>query len=191
MVNMHDLSWEFSNLYVPVDNHSLRERYEASGKGGTCGPSAIAVMEKTSVQVVLDRWCGKGPECFRGFSPISEMKQTLEAFGYRYVYVKAHKAKVFPTPRTKVAILRIQWLKEDGSEYYWAAAGAHSHYVLMQKVGGAWWIFCNGDGWFKKDSVHAAKYLLRRGYVSSYLELSKPDQENKTLYQIDEEEEEV
>ena len=43
----------------------------------------------------------------------------------------------------------------------------------MQKVGGDWFIFCNGQGWFGRAS-EAGRDYLKLGYVSSYLEINKP-----------------
>ena len=158
--------------FVPLDNDLQREEY-ANTDGGTCGPSCIAANEGIKVQDVINRWRGLGFEAFRGFSPIAEIKETLTSFGYHFIYVRAHKAKTFPRPRTDTAILRIQWLDEDSKEYYWRAAGSHTHYVLMKRCEGRWWIFCNAEHWFLSDSIKAKNYLKGRGFVSSYLELSK------------------
>ena len=167
------LMQEVPELYVPSDNHELRIKYEASKRGGTCGPSTIAVLEHTQVETIIDCWCGWRAH-WRGFSPIGEMKITLSFLKYQFKYVRAHKAKTFPKPNGDAAIVRLQWLKDDGTEYYWAAAGAHTHYVLMQKIRGEWWVFCNGAGWFMTDTAFAKEYIGNRGYVSSYLEISKP-----------------
>lgn len=157
--------------FVPSDNKEMKEKY--AKVGGTCGPSTIATSEKITVHEVIARWKGIGESTFRGFSPIKDLKETLKEFGYSFVYVRAHKSKVFPIPRTETAILRIQWLDGNGKEYYWAAAGSHTHYVLMKKLDGDWWIFCNDCLWFKRDSEVGRGYLEGRGFVSSYLELSK------------------
>ena len=159
-------------IFVPSDNHALMMKYEKL-HGGTCGPAAIAVLEHITVQEVLNKWKGIGQSAFRGYSPIADMKETLTAFGYKYKSIRAHKAKEFPTPKTDIAILRIQWLKPDGTEYYWAAAGSHTHYLLMKKIDGAWWVFCNGQLWFESDSTFAKNYFSGRGYLSSYIELTK------------------
>ena len=155
-------------LWVPPDNDEQRIKHERMpNRRGTCGPSCIAVLEHTTVQSILDHWA----PTWRGFAPIAEVKDVLSAYGYVYTYVRAHKAKTFPTPTTDIAIMRIQWLKEDGTEYYWRAAGSHTHYVLMRKVNGVWFVFSNSEGWFEKDEMFGRKYLEGRGYVSSYLEI--------------------
>lgn len=163
------------HLFIPLDNVHQREKclLRSDGRGGTCGPAAIAVLEGTTVQSVLERWKGIGESAFRNFSPIADMKETLNAFGYTFKYVRGGKAKTFPYPMTSAAIVRIQWLKDDGTEYYWAAAGAHTHYVAMQKIGDDWMVFCNGEGWFRAHGQFAKDYFVdRKGYVSSYLELT-------------------
>jgi hypothetical protein len=156
--------------WMPSDNDAIRAYYESKG-GGVCGPASIAAERGMTVAEVLGNWKGVGPGAFRGFSPIDDMKETLTALGYQFRYVRGGKAKEFPIPRSKAAVLRIQWLQEDGSEYYWRAAGSHTHYILMKLLDDGWWIFCNAIGWFKGDSDIAKGYLEGRGFVSSYLEL--------------------
>jgi len=167
-------------LYVPPDNESTKQK---RGKGyfGVCGPSTIAVLTNKTVKEIISIWEGG----FKGYAPIKELQATLEKLGYFVNRQKGHKSRTFPTPTTNVAILRIQWLKEDGTEFYWAAQTPNTHYVIMQKLNsdkstdtygeisddGEWWIFCNGQLWFKKDSKQAKDYL-KLGYVSSYLEIS-------------------
>lgn len=159
-------------LYVPSDNESAKQK---RGKGffGVCGPSTIAVLTRKTVREVISLWSGG----FKGYAPIKELQATLEKLGYSVIRQKGHKSRTFPLPSTDVAILRIQWLKEDGTEFYWAAQTPNTHYVLMQKIDsnknaeGEWWIFCNGQLWFRKDSKQAKDYL-KLGYVTSYLEIS-------------------
>lgn len=45
-----------SAMYIPPDNDELRERYESTGRGGTCGVAAIAALERKPVQSVIDTW---------------------------------------------------------------------------------------------------------------------------------------
>lgn len=157
--------------WVPPDNEELAEFYHAKG-GGVCGPASIAAEIGMTVREVLEHWKGVGPTAFRGFSPVADMRATLVALGYSFTYRRGGKGKVFPTPNARAAILRIQWLQEDGTEYFWREAGPHSHYVLMKLLDDGWWVYCNGDGWFRRDSELASRYLPGRGFVSSYLELS-------------------
>ena len=71
------------DIFIPPDNDEMRIKYEATGKGGTCGPSCIAVLEHSNVQTIVEDWCGwRAP--FRGFSPIGEMKTTLSFYKYQF-----------------------------------------------------------------------------------------------------------
>lgn len=156
------------DLYVPPDNdEAMEKKYKTpSFRYGTCGPAVIATLAHKTVKEILDLWVGE----FRGHAPMKEMKLTLEKLGYTITSKRGNKSREFPKPSTSSAIVRIQWLKEDGTEYYWAAATTYTHYVLMQKIYGQWWIFCNSQKWFQKDSRAGRKYL-ELGYVSSYFEI--------------------
>jgi len=168
-------------LFIPPDNESSKMKPDGSGYFGVCGPSTIAVLSHKNVKEIVNIWA----DGFKGYAPIKEMQATLEKLGYTSsVRKKGNKAKQFPEPTTNTAIIRVQWLKEDGTEFYWAAQTSNTHWVLMQKLNsdkssnsygetdtkGEWWIFCNEYLWFKKDSEEARKYL-RLGYVSSYFEI--------------------
>jgi len=156
--------------WVPPDNVAYRMRYEPEG-GGVCGPAAIAADLGLTVRDVLEKWCGEDSASFRGFSPVDELKETLEAFGYKVKWFGAKKALQFPKLET-TAILRVQWLRPDGSEYYWAARGQHSHYLLMKKHQGTRWAYCNIEGWFSEQMELWQTYLWKKhGYISSILEL--------------------
>ena len=168
-------------LFVPSDIESSKLRPDGKGYWGVCGPSVIAVLTRTMVKEAITDWAG----VFKGYAPMKEVQATLEELGYTVVRKKGNKARMFPEPTTDVAIIRVQWLKEDGTEFYWAAQTPNTHWVIMQKINsdkstnsygeisddGEWWIFCNGQLWFKKDSEQGKEYL-KRGYVSSYLEIS-------------------
>jgi hypothetical protein len=171
------LSADDSNFFVPLDVATSQIRSDGKGYYGVCGPSTIAVLMHQSVQSVIADWAG----AFKGYSPLKEMQATLEKLGYASVRIKGNKAKEFPTPTTKTAIIRIQWLKDDGTEFYWAAQTPNTHYVLMQKIDGDWWVFCNSELWFKKDSAKAKDYL-KLGYISSYLEISEQHQRRLMHY---------
>ena len=169
-------------LFVPSDNESSKRKPDGSGYFGVCGPSTIAVLTHKNVKEIINVWANG----FKGYAPMKEMEATLKKLGCNTsVRKKGNKAKEFPEPTTDAAIIRVQWLKEDGTEFYWAAQTPNTHWVLMQKLNsdkssnnygkpdaeGVWWIFCNEYLWFKKDSEEAKKYL-RLGYVSSYFEIN-------------------
>lgn len=117
---------------------------------------------------VLERWRGIGRATFRGLASLHEMKETLTAFGYSYRQVKGNRAQSFPFPRTDLAIVSVEWFREEGERY----AG---HYVSMKKLKDRWWVYCNGEGWFPADSDRGMGYLDGRGCVPSYLEVWKSE----------------
>lgn len=162
-------------LFEPLDNDKFRNYFEAVS-AGTCGPTVIAVMTKRPVAEILASWFTPAKKKFldatnfKGYAPLKEMIVELERYGFKVIRRRGNKSKEFPNPMTDLAVVRIQWLKDDGKEFFWAEATKHSHYVLMKKLGGVWWVYCNGKGWFEKDSKKRKKYL-KRGYVSSYLEI--------------------
>lgn len=151
------------SFFVPYDNLDMRRKYEP--RYGCCGPATIAVFFGTTVGKIIADW----PAYYRGYAPIKEMEAMLKKRGLKVEWKKGGKARVFPQPTTGSAIVRVQWLRDDGTEFYWM--GAPSHYVLVQKKDGEWWVFCNAHLWFKADSDEAHSYL-DRGYVSSYFEVS-------------------
>lgn len=178
MTTSHSFDNPQNRFFIPPDNDKLRAAWENTPKhGGTCGPASIAALERTTVHAVIDSWAGRtAREGWRGFSPMKEIKATLEKLGYSVAIKGGRKSKVFPTPQTDVAIVRVQWLKDDGTTYPWFEAPKYSHYVLMQRYqdGEDWYIFCNGEdwGWFGAHGRDAIEYL-EHGYVSSYLEVKK------------------
>jgi hypothetical protein len=102
-------------FYPPSDNQAYLLRYLGT-KGGVCGPACIATLEHTEIGLILRDWLGKDQTAFRGFTPISEMKEMLTILGWEWEYNRGGKAKRFPTPSTGIAVVRIQWLQPDGKE---------------------------------------------------------------------------
>lgn len=137
--------------------------YKSQEPYGTCGLAVIAVLEGKSVEEIKTEWekvNGKYPNS----ANLKGMIKLLKALGYSVERHNGGKIKTFPS-RANQIIARIQWLKEDGTEYYWAEAPIHTHYVLIRDKTD---IFCNGYGWFKSFSLHGRNYL-NKGYISSYL----------------------
>lgn len=160
-------------FFIPPDNEELRKHYEP--RYGVCGPAAIAALMRMSVYQIMSEW----PGGYKGWGPMKDMQAVLEKLRIPFVWMRGMKAKKFPRPETGCAIVRVQWLKDDGTEYYWAAATCHTHYVLLMQdkkqatLGnerGLWWAFCNGRGWFILDKKEDE--YLKLGYVSSYLEIT-------------------
>ena len=168
-------------MFVPSDNEEAKRRGEEwslkqrglhfntpSGYWGVCGPASIAALTRKTVKEVIESWSFE----FKGYSPMFEMGEALKKVGFQITRVNGRKLRWFPLPKTNEAILRIQWLKDDGSEYPWWCATQNTHYVLMKNYNGRWWIFCNSHLWFEIDSIIGKEYL-KLGYVSSYFELKK------------------
>jgi len=156
-------------MFIPPDNEEARKHLNfdtPSGYWGTCGPAAIAVLSNKSVKEIISMWDG-----YKGYAPLKDMQLIMKKLGYNVIRKKGAKSKQFPEPTTDAAIIRIQWLQEDGTEFPWWSATQNTHYVLMQKIEGEWWIFCNSNLWFKKESEEGKKYL-EMGFVSSYLEVA-------------------
>jgi len=158
--------------YTPPDiEEAKQEKYKTpSFRYGICGLAVIATLSHKSIKEILSIWSSE----FKGHAPMKEVENTLLKLGYSFRKCRGMKAKKFPIPRTNSTIIRIQWLQGDGTEYYWAKAPAYTHYVLMQKIDGKWWVFCDSEGWFEIDETKEHSEYLKRnqGYVSSYLEIA-------------------
>jgi hypothetical protein len=114
----------------------------------------------------MDDW----PVKYLGWGAWKDLKLTLEKYGYSVKMRSGKKQYAFPAPETEEAVVRIQWLDEDGKEYYWAEATKHTHFVAMKKVDGVWLVFCNTRGWFSAHSIEGNAYL-EDGFVTSYYEI--------------------
>lgn len=165
-------------LFIPPDNDKFRNYFEAIGKG-SCGPTVIAVILEKPVAEILGSWSTPAKKKiidetnYKGYAPTKEMRKELESRGYSVKQRRGNKSRTFPTPKTDLAIIRIQWT-DNGKEWVsFMEAARHSHYVLLKKdfLTQRWWVFCNDRKWFETDSK-TAKDIFKRGYVSSYLEIS-------------------
>lgn len=159
------------DLYYPYDNDEMRRIYESWEKG-SCGPAALAVVFHMPVHAVINLWPLYFSREYKGWATLKDIKVLLEKKHLktkRKIWGKQH-GSTFPEPSTEEAIVRIQWLKMDGTEYYWREASKYTHLVTMKKIDGEWYIFCNGTGWFKKDQE---KKYLKLGYVTSYIEVDR------------------
>ncbi len=155
-------------MYVPPDNEPEMRRALQNDGQGTCGPAAVAALTNKTVRQVIEDWPGE----YRGWGAWRDIKKLLEEYGYSVKARGAKKCYNFPLINTDMAILRIQWLKDDGTEYYWAEASRHTHFVAMKKDSGKLWVFCNSRLWFDAYSLIGCDYL-ENGYVTSYYELIK------------------
>jgi hypothetical protein len=137
-----------------------------------CGEGGVV-----TVLGVVNSWRGRlrGPvrEGFRGYSPLRELKATLEARGWAVAVRGGRKAHEFPEPPAGGAsIARIQWLREDGAEYPWFEAARHSHYVLVRRSpAGDLWVFDNCGGGWRPARDHRGLVAPGTGHVSSVLDV--------------------
>jgi len=155
------------NFFVPSDNQEMQERYQLRG-GGTCGVAVLAVIKNVTIKRILQ----SSKIRYNGYLPLRIMRQMLEQMGYSTKLRGGKKSHRFPKPITDLAVVRIQWFDNNGQEFEsFMEATKHTHYVLMKKFDDAWWIFCNGEGWFPKNCLRSM-YYLEKGYVSSYLEIA-------------------
>ena len=160
-----------SSLFIPSDNDIERENSLTNEGQGTCGPAAVAVIIKKTVKATLNEWPVKYP----GWGAWKDIKLILERHGYSVKSRSGKKSPEFPHPESDEAIIRIQWLDDEGKEYYWAEASRHTHFVAMKKLPGDgkhWMVFCNSRGWFPAHGSEARDYLEDEGFVTSYYELS-------------------
>jgi len=163
-----------TEFFIPEDNELMRSLFEVNKKG-TCGPSCIAVLCKCKVAEIIFNWKKytdkKGfvdNTNYRGFAPVKELMSEIESRGFKIKKQRGLKARKFPHPKTGLAIVRVVFLKEDGTEFYWMAQP--SHYILIKKISGKWWVFSNDMCWVEEKN---AEDLLVNGYVSSYIEIQK------------------
>jgi hypothetical protein len=148
--------------------------------------AVISVLEGKSVEEIKNEWekhIGKyvlkdindyNKSVKGSGANLKPMIMLLKELGYSVERHNGGKAKnlrglcAMSMVENKPIIARIQWLKDDGSEYYWKQAPLYTHYVLIRQKN----IFCNGQGWFIRGSKQEEDYL-KLGYVSSYLMVSK------------------
>jgi hypothetical protein len=150
-------------LYTPSD-------YQALEPKGTCGLATLAVLQEKTVQWVLNEWNRIiGPYHFIGEkgsgANLGPMLDLMRSWGWELKRHRGLRARVLPRGE-KPIIARIQWLREDGTEYFWREAPIHTHYVLIIKD----MIFANEYGWIARGSKEELDYL-KLGFVSSYVEI--------------------
>lgn len=164
---------------VPVDNKHTRDYWEDVAHG-CCGPAAIAALDNTSVQLILDLWTkhfGK----FKGHAKHSDVIDFVENHGHNVKRIAGKKATSWDKSRKGYYIVRIQWEGDGDVENFagwghWARAAAASHYIAVK--GDA--AFCNGVGyWFPVEQI--PKYLRemgQKGHITSIIELDRTEQQH-------------
>lgn len=151
--------------YVPSDTKELEPF-------GTCGPACIAVLEKKKISEVLTE-LGIPIPTEPMWTILKDMESHLHKFSWNTKRIQGKKSHLMRIPPTGIAIARLQHLKEDGTEYYWAEASSHTHYVLLiyDKDKDELWEFCNGNGWYCPGK--GLTIGIDGAYISSYLELER------------------
>lgn len=166
-----------NNYFIPQDCKETTEKYLID-RGGICGQSCLAVIEKNSIQEVLDNWKDMGIE-FKGYSGWKQLREYLEKRGF---LVKQKKAKGLCSEFKKdyYYILRVQWIGEEEHKekpYYgwksWYDASANTHFIVVHN--GKY--FCNEEG--KWLLIFDEKYSLKgylifyKGLITSAFEITK------------------
>jgi len=154
---------ETETRYIPQDYKELEEE-------GTCGESCIVILTKApSVEGQANY---QNQQYGHLWTNVGEMEEMLEMLHFETKRKRGNKAKSLPIPSTKEALIFIQWLDDEGKEYYWAEAQTHTHWILMQKEEDGIWIWDNAFGWLKKEEWEKDGGL-DNGYIRSYLELTR------------------
>ena len=157
-------------MKIPKDTKLMTKKYLIE-KGGICGQSCLAVIEKITIREVLYNWVGMGLE-WKGWSGWKQLRKYLEVQEFNVKQKRWNKIEIL-NPKS-FYILRIQWIgegdKKDKPFYgwgHWTEASAHTHFIVINKGQ----FFCNEEGLFDIDKL--SEYLNEEGLVTSALEVSK------------------
>jgi len=145
-------------IQIPSDCREMTEGMRIA-KGGICGQSCLAVIEKSSIEDVLKNWEKVGLD-FKGYTGWKQLREYLEKRDYE---VKQKRAKDLRFIFEKFYILRIQWIgegKKKEKPFYghghWAEASAYTHFIIVKGNE----FFCNEYGLFKITELE--------NYLSNY-----------------------
>lgn len=157
-------------LFIPKDVEEMTEKHSID-KGGICGQSCLAVIEKQSVSKVLGDWIAMGLE-WRGWSGWRQLANYLKNKGFNVKQVRNTDDK------NASYIARIQWLgnKENKEKPFygwghWSEASAHTHFIVIQGSN----FFCNEEeDWLPiNDEEYSLEGYLEYngGIITSYLKI--------------------
>jgi len=161
---------------TPEDNKLMTEKYKIE-KGGICGQSCLAVIEKSSIQEVMNNWSKLDME-FKGWSSWRQLSSYLKNRGFS---VKQKNKLDFFSPDC-FYIARVQWKGEGEKKEkpfygwdHWFQASAYTHFIVIVKNQQ---FFCNETDW---DSIsNLQSYLLENnGLITSFLEIIAPNSNSK------------
>ena len=161
------------NFKTPEDNELMTEKYKIE-KGGICGQSCLAVIEKSSIQEVMNNWRKLEME-FKGWSGWRQLSSYLKNRGFS---VKQKKKDLdFFSPNC-FYIARVQWIGEGEKKEkpfygwgHWAEASSYTHFIVIENNQK---FFCNETGW---DAISNLQSYLQEnnGIITSFLEIIAPN----------------
>jgi len=173
-----------NDFKTPEDNELMTEKYKIE-KGGICGQSCLAIIEKSSIQEVMDNWRKLDME-FKGWSGWRQLSSYLKNRGFS---VKQKNKLDFFSPNC-FYIARVQWKGEGEKKEkpfygwgHWSEASAYTHFIVIVKNQQ---FFCNETGW---DSISNLQSYLQEnnGLITSYLEVIALNQNSPTASSNEEE----
>ncbi|KKL88564.1 hypothetical protein LCGC14_1923430 [marine sediment metagenome] len=157
-------------LFIPNDVKEMTEKYMVD-KGGICGQSCLAVIEKQPISKVIKDWKEMELE-WKGWSGWRQLANYL-------------KNKKFNVKQSRVIddknvsyIARVQWIGDEENKekpYYgwksWFEASANTHFIVIQEDS----FFCNEECiWLPIDGEEYSLegYLKHnQGLITSYLKI--------------------
>ena len=154
--------------FIPSDVKEMTEKYLID-KGGICGQSCLAVIEKSSINNVLENWIDMGLE-WKGWSGWKQLRKYLENRNYKVKQVREINSE------SLFYIARVQWIGEGEKKEkpfygwgHWTEASAHTHFIVIDNKNKCF--FCNEDGWFNLKELK--NYLdTANGLITSYLKIN-------------------
>ena len=151
--------------FVPKDNEYYRKFYEKLKKG-SCGIACVAVFFKKNIKNVLKE---DFPN-YKGCMNLRSLHSHLILKGFKCKWKNNHRKKTINLLDDKIAFARIQWVGKGRGKFHgytsWHEASCNTHFILIDAD--RW--FTNDGGW---SEVRWLPEYLERGYITSYLEISK------------------
>lgn len=156
-------------MHTPSDFKEMTEKHKVNG-GGICGQSCLAVIERSSVNTILENWKDMGLE-WKGWSGWKQLREYLEKRTYKVKLKRIDGLKLINSNEV-FYILRVQWLgegKKQEKPFYgwnhWAEASANTHFIIAH-LGN---FFCNEAGeWFDDLEFYTRE---NRAVITSAMEV--------------------
>lgn len=157
--------------YIPCDCEEQTEKH-ISHNGGCCAQACIAVIQRTSIKEVFERWNDLGLE-WKGYTSNKQLRRYLETQGYSVKMITTRNKTDWKAP---FYIFRVQWLgngKNKEKPFYgykhWLVATGNTHFIVREGSR----MFCNSNGWFDVDAID--NYLSDtepKGIITCLFEIS-------------------